>query len=198
MEQTIINTIKEIKKLCDYQDNLEKVDMLEKINEMIDETILEIIKCSKEDDELVQVAAIEALRTIANYDIKTILRNKLSSNSWLVRSYAIEALGDIQDIQAKKLIFDRLENNPHEEEIPRIYYALVKMGSQDYLEKLINLLNHEYYRIRIAAANLLEQLMDEQNSNEIISYIRKRYNQENEHSVKMVLRDIINQSKGGR
>ncbi len=184
------------KNICKSNDNLERVDSVELFTDVITSTVSIIGECLNDEDELVQVSAIEALMEFSGFinKFKLILRKKLSSESWLVRAYAIEALGDMQDTSIKSILHEKI-NDAYEEELPRIYYALVKLGDNEYLNRLFELLNHDYYRVRIATANLLDQLRNNQTNYHIIEQIKKRFDFEQEQSVKFVLNDILNTEK---
>ena len=91
--------------------------------ELIDKTVQSL----KDEDELVQVSSLELLDTMAIALKKTTspIVPLLDSSSWLVRSYAIEYFGDLEESSYKERLEGMLQD-AHEEETSRLYYALIK------------------------------------------------------------------------
>jgi len=181
-------------KLLEYtksDDNLVRVDTIEVLKIFFSAEVQDVLLLSLNDkDELVQVSAIEALVAIKNKDYIPYIKDKLNSKSWLVRAYAAEALGDYLDISSTSLLIEKI-SSAYEEEIPRIYYALIKFGEIKYLSLLYECLNHNNYRIRIATSNLLYYLANSNNIDEIEKKLRSRLNIENEKSVIFAIKGII-------
>ena len=152
--------------LIDFKENIENKLLL-----MLD-------NCN---DELIVTSIIEYFNNncVCREKFIDLMIEKLNSNSWLVRAYIIEFMGDIEYKKLKNSIKKMLPN-VYIEELPRIYYALIRFGEEKYIDKMINLLDHECYRVRIATANLLAKIA-EKNSNfkgKIIEELQKHKNDE--------------------
>lgn len=113
----------------------------------------------------------------------------LKDKSYLVRSYAIEMLGNIKDYDSIKLIKARLKTKNNEEKI-RVYYALYMLGKKGYMRKLYKSLNDTYYIVRIAVVNLLFQLSNHSKSN-VVKHLKKRLKIEDVRSVKIAIKETI-------
>lgn len=174
------------------EDNLQRVDTIEQVRDILDILLKKVIQALDDKDELVQVSSLEVIDDIIvmHVTLSSYLKTMLSSKSWLVRSYSIEALGDLSDISSKSLLENMLII-AHEEELPRLYYALIKMRDRQYLNKLYDLLHHDYYRIRIVTATLLEKLADKENKQIIIKKINNQLKREKEKSVINRLESIL-------
>jgi len=173
-------------------DNLIRVDALELTADLLDSLIKKMADSLKDKDELVQISIIEAINQalLSIIDLKPKIRELLYSSRWLVRAYAAEILGDLKDTSSKNILKGMLENATVEEKI-RIYYALYKMEEETYLGKLFNCLDHEYYRVRMASAALLEKLINTHNKDKIFKQLKSRLLKEEEPIVANRLKDII-------
>lgn len=108
-------------------DNLTRVDTMELMQDTLMELIDKTVQSLKDEDELVQVSSLELLDTMAIALKKTTspIVPLLDSSSWLVRSYAIEYFGDLEESSYKERLEGMLQD-AHEEETSRLYYALIK------------------------------------------------------------------------
>jgi HEAT repeat protein len=140
-----LDAVDAIESLIDFQDKAKKV-------------LIELLK--KFNDELVVSSIIDYFSGKCYCDdtlIESVI-GKLESKSWLIRAYAIEFLGDIKYKKIKNDI-EGMISSADIEEIPRIYYTLVRFGDEKYMNKLIEMLDNDYYRVRIATAYLLESFL---------------------------------------
>lgn len=191
LEQEVKNILSKLLECIKSDDNLVRADSIEILKQFFTTEIQDALLLSLNDkDELVQVTAIEALVVIKNKDYIPNIRCKLNSKSWLVRAYAAEALGDFLDIDSKSHLIKKLKS-AYEEELPRIYYALIKFGEMEYLTLLYECLNDENYRVRIATSNLLYYLVDKENINFIIKKLNSRLLIEKERSVISTIKDTL-------
>lgn len=178
------------------EDNLQRADTVEQVEDLLNNILEKILKLSNDRDELVQVSSLEVMDNIILFCNKLpfYLKTLLNSKSWLVRAYAIEALGDLNDVSSKKILQNML-SMADEEELSRLYYALIKMGDKEYFNQLYDLLNSDFYRVKIATATLLEKLISDNTRQEITEKIKNRLAIEKEKSVIDRLTSILSDNE---
>jgi HEAT repeat protein len=195
LEAETENLLKRLKGCLKSEETLERIDALEILGQFFQEENQSIfLDALDENDELIQIVALETLTNMDNKKFLPEIKRKLNSDSWLIRAYAIEAIGKYYDIESK----DTLENmisNADEEEKPRLYYSLIKLDEKSYYKNLYAALNHSFYRVRIATSNLLYDLCDELNKREILKSLEDRLSIETEKSVLDTLQGIIQDIK---
>ena len=189
------NLLNKLKDCLKSEETLDRVDALEILGQFFQEDIQNIfLEALDDNDELIQIVALETLTNMDNKKFLPEIKRKLNSDSWLIRAYAIEAIGRYYDIESK----DTLQNmisNADEEEKPRLYYSLIKLDEKSYYKNLYEALNHSFYRVRIATSNLLYDLCDESNKNEILKNLEDRLSIETEKSVIETFQNIIKDIK---
>ena len=179
LEKGELDTVDTIEILIDFKENIENKFLL-----MLD-------NCN---DELIVTSIIEYFNNncVCREKFIDLMIEKLNSNSWLVRAYIVEFMGDIEYKKLKNSIKKMLPN-VYIEELPRIYYALIRFGEEEYIDKMINLLDHECYRVRIATANLLAKIA-EKNSKFKVKIIKELLKHKNDktRSVRETIINILN------
>ena len=178
------------------KDNLQRVDAVEIIGELLQDLMEQTTQLLYDKDELVQTSSLEAIDNIILFcnSLPSLMKTLLDSKSWLVRAYAIEVLGDIGDTSIKHTLQNMIDA-ADDEELIRLYYALAKLGDAKYLNKLYDFLHHDYYRVRIATATLLEKLISNNTKEEIIENITKQLKIEKEKSVIDRLNSILKENR---
>lgn len=180
-------------KLANDKDSLIRAEAIEILADFYDGDIdRQILKALNDKNNLVKINALDAIKLPNN---TSVVLEKISlflkSCNWLIKAYAIEALGRNHALQYKKDIENILKKTQNDELKVRIYYALIEFGEMQYLDKLLKLLNNDFYRVRIATSNILYYLADKNNVIDILGHLNKRLNIELEHSVKETLKETI-------
>ncbi|EFK94950.1 conserved hypothetical protein [sediment metagenome] len=180
-------------KLANDKDSLIRAEAIEILADFYDGDIdRQILKALNDKNNLVKINALDAIKLPNN---TSVVLEKISlflkSRNWLIKAYAIEALGRNHALQYKKDIENILKKTQNDELKVRIYYALIEFGEMQYLDKLLKLLNNDFYRVRIATSNILYYLVDKNNVIGILEHLNKRFDIELEHSVKETLRGTI-------
>jgi HEAT repeat protein len=156
-------------------------------------------KAIHDRNELVRVTAIEIagdhrLKSMQD-EIAGCLR---SDRSWLVRSAAAVALGDMSAVEARKILEDRIGLAGEEERVG-FYYALVKLGVRRFLVPLLQGLGHDFYRIRCATANLLPGTVDKRNKRLLMRRLTEAMDRETtvaaRSSLERALKELSNGSE---
>lgn len=120
-----------------------------------------IVEFLEDPDPIVRVDAIEALAEAKDSHVLLHLTvSALTDRSWLVRGWAAAALGESGEeilmpildkiVRTDRSAFVRLNG----------WYALVWLGENTAYSQLLQFLNHPHYRIRLAACNLILNLID--------------------------------------
>lgn len=180
-------------KLANDKDSLIRAEAIEILADFYDGDIdRQILKALNDKNNLVKINALDAIRLPNN---TSVVLEKISlflkSRNWLIKAYTIEALGRNHALQYKKDIENILKKTQNDELKVRIYYALIEFGEMQYLDKLLKLLNNDFYRVRIATSNILYYLVDKNNVIGILEHLNKRFDIELEHSVKETLKGTI-------
>jgi len=117
-------------------------------------------KAIHDRNELVRVTAMEIAARHRLTELQAeVCRAFTNDKSWLARAAAAIALGDMEVLEAKDALEASIDE-ANEEERVRIYYALTKLGNDEYLSPFLEGLFHEHYRVRCATANLLPTLVN--------------------------------------
>lgn len=137
-----------------------------------DRVVKQLIVALADPDELVRIAALEAL--VLQFEIafpKDIVMEMLNDGDTLVRSAAAVALADMNAVDAIPSLRQKLSGKLDDEECLRYYFALTKLGISEYLPLFLEGFFHDYYRIRCATANLLPALANKYNKSFFISLL---------------------------
>ncbi len=117
-----------------------------------------IIKRLFDDDELVRVAAAEALAEFGDAAVLSGLYKALKDKSPLVRSFVAEAIGSIGDKRSIANLEKCLRRETDERAKLGFYVGLSNLDSRNVLQNLIDLYQSEDYRVRSAIINSLDQI----------------------------------------
>ena len=124
-----------------------------------------LIDLLNDTNEVVRVNACDSL-CIAKSDLAIEkLKNKAVDDTELVRSYAVLSLADIADNNEgkKEAIGDFLKkaypNEKSEHVLISYFYAFYLFGNEEYYDKLLLMLNNNFYQIRCGVLNLLRELI---------------------------------------
>ena len=173
LSEEIIDRIQTLIKYCSNDDSevrFRAVEALGLIN--LPEVKNQVVRSLIDQDELVRVAALEILGDWKVFDALNNIIELLDDEDELVRSEAVIAIGNIGDKDKIHVLQQQLPKSKEEEKI-RIYYALTKLGEYKYFKLFLEGLDHEFYRIRCATANLILDLITSENSATIIDVLSK-------------------------
>ena len=184
--------------LANDKDSLIRVEAIAVLADFYDGDIdRQILKALEDKNSLVKIEALEAIKLPINKDaVLEKISFFLKSRNWLIKAYAIEALGRNNALQYKKEIKHILKTTKNDEIKVRAYYALIKLGEVAYLNKLFELLDNDCFMVRKVTSNTLYYLADENNTTTILEHLNKRLDKEAEYVVqetlKGTIKDIIN------
>lgn len=127
--------------------------------------------------DLVRCTAAEQIGYIRNPSSLPYLLAALADASWLVRGWAASAIGDIEVMQyrtlnIKHILEGMLRYENHAFVILNVSYALYRFGEERYLPRIVAFLSHRSYRVRCAAANILSEVIGDDNKQVICSALR--------------------------
>lgn len=118
----------------------------------------------------------------------------------LVRGYAVLSIADIQlnlqtDLSLTIEYLKTLEQNEKSQWVKTaVYRSIFILGDLSYGEKLVGMINNRYYKNRLFALNLIQQLFENNQSNNlpnIVNVINNRLAVEKAYSVKLKLRELL-------
>jgi HEAT repeat protein len=176
-----------------------RIEALEALNHGLSEVDLEsVLRMAIHDQsELVRVTAIEIADDRALKSMLPEITARLESDkSWLVRSAAAIAMGDMSAGEARKTLEARVSLAGEEERVG-FYYALVKLGVRKYLPSFLQGLSHHFYRVRCATANLIPKLIDKRNKPLFVQRVREALEQEETVAVRSSLENTIKHLSNG-
>ena len=121
----------------------------------------EMVEFLEDPDPIIRADAIEALMGVKDpYVLLRLIVLALTDPSWLVRGWATAALGESGEemlspilgkiVRSDRSAFVRLNG----------WYALVWLGKDTAYNHVLQFLEHPYYRIRVAACNLILNLIE--------------------------------------
>ncbi|KAF0092089.1 MAG: hypothetical protein FD141_273 [Fusobacteria bacterium] len=123
-----------------------------------------LLSLINDPDSLVRVSAIDSLYFSVSSDTIERLKKSTKEKSILVRGYAATTIGDIQNNigvnseQTLSFLYTLFKKEKSEWVKLSIAHSLFLLGDSSYLDYLIEGINSRYYRNRIAAITILEQL----------------------------------------
>lgn len=117
-------------------------------------------------DDVVRCTAAEQIGYQGKVSALPVLVAGLADRSWLVRGWAAAAIGDLgvtcyRTLDIQRIVEEALRLEAHPFVKLNLCYALYRFGQTRYLEDILSLLSHRYYRIRCAAANTLKHIVEE-------------------------------------
>ena len=111
----------------------------------------------------------------------------------ICRSWAATAIGEIGVKSSITLLEERLLK-AGELELGSIYFALIRLGKDEYFGRLVARLDHENTRVVISSANDLRELVNDENRTEIRSkleaVVKQKKDQEQIDSINKVINSI--------
>jgi HEAT repeat protein len=149
-----------------------RMDALEALGDSQFNLEPQVRKAIADRDELVRTTGAEIAgerRLTALTD--DLVRRLKSDRSALVRSAAAVALGEMQAVETRNILKARISVSDDEERVG-LYYALVRLGVRRYFKLFLNGLRHDFYRIRCATANLLPDLINENNRSMALRFLK--------------------------
>lgn len=117
-----------------------------------------LLKCLKDCDELVRIAAVESLVLIEDRKSLPALRKSLEDRSPLVRFYIASAIGRLGGRKDIAKLENGLRNERSQIAKVGFYEALCLLGQKKFLEPLLSLLKSKNYKVRCATANVLSDI----------------------------------------
>jgi hypothetical protein len=176
-----------------------RIEALEALSDCASEVDLESLtrKGIRDRNELVRVTAIEIA---GGHGLKSmqaeIIRCLKSDRSWLVRSKAAVALGEMHALEARKILEDGLRRAGEEERLG-FYYALVKLGARKYLDALLQALTHDFYRVRCATANLIPGVANKRNKRMLLRLLTEALEREETVAARSSLESALKELRNG-
>lgn len=146
-------------------------------------------------DELVRLECLEALSTQDVTNSLCDIRRCLSDESWLVRGNTAFFLSETNYTQAKNDIRSNLDNCENIEEKVRYFAALYNLGDVSNYQKVLDVLDDEFYRARIAAVRLLLNISSEVESSKLIGKFEEILESEDSVAVQSCLKEAIEELK---
>ncbi|GIV06407.1 MAG: hypothetical protein KatS3mg016_1982 [Fimbriimonadales bacterium] len=156
-----------------------------------------IVEFLEDPDPTVRVDAIEALEDARNPNVLLRLTvSALADHSWLVRGWATAALGESGEAALKPLLWKIVRTDRSAFVRLNGWYALVWLGDEEAYNQMLRFLKHPYYRLRIAACNLILRLydsgrLDPQKITETLDIIGRLIEDENIISVNDVMNKCL-------
>lgn len=122
----------------------------------------------KDSNDLVRLTAVEALGNLRDIRGEENLIDALSDQNEIVRRNAAEGLGKLGDASAIPILQAFLQNETSSAAKVGFYVGLYLLGAEFRLKSLLNLLKDPSYQVRCSVANIVLDLVDEENKKLII------------------------------
>ncbi|EAH4443695.1 HEAT repeat domain-containing protein [Listeria innocua] len=122
-----------------------------------------------DDDDLVQMCAIEILGNLAKIESLPFLEKVLKANDPHVRCFAAESIGFIDTDEAKVILEKRLDKETDSFAKVGIYSSLYFLGEEEMLSNIIVLLEDSYHLTIIRSLRVLEDCINQANKEMIKS-----------------------------
>jgi HEAT repeat protein len=143
-------------------------------------------------DDLVRLNAAEALgQAGTSKSTSALLRVARGDRDPLVRAYAVESLGRLRASAVKGALRRRLESEASSTVRLRLVDALYRLGDRRRWRELIDFLDDDDYRVRAAAAAMLEDRMSPSRRAVIRKALQDRLTIENTEAVRGRLEAIL-------
>ncbi len=154
------------------------------------ETESMVYKSLEDPDELVRATGLETLGYWKEKKAEDIIFVSLTDKSPLVRSAAAISLGQIGSKKYFNKIIKMIETADSEDRIGLFYYLCI-IGRNEYLSLFLNGLFDSFYRTRCATANLLIDLVDQNNINFLLNFLNLVNKEEKMESVRSSIKSAI-------
>ncbi|MCD2249198.1 HEAT repeat domain-containing protein [Listeria marthii] len=126
-----------------------------------------------DDNDLVQMCAIEILGNLAKIESLPYLEKALKANDPNVRCFASESIGFVGTDEAKILLEKQLDKETDSFAKVGIYSSLYFLGEEEMLSNIIALLDDSYHLTVIRSLSVLEDCIDQANKEIILLSIEK-------------------------
>ncbi|MBC1818551.1 HEAT repeat domain-containing protein [Listeria welshimeri] len=124
-----------------------------------------------DDDDLVQMCALEILGNLAKVESLPYLKKALGDNDPNIRCFAAESIGFVGTAEAKAILQEQLNKETDSFAKVGIYYALYFLGQDEMLLSLLDLLEDNNHLTVIRSLDILENCVDQVNKENIIVHI---------------------------
>ncbi|MBC2126674.1 HEAT repeat domain-containing protein [Listeria marthii] len=121
-----------------------------------------------DDNDLVQMCAIEILGNLAKIESLPYLEKALKANDPSVRCFAAESIGFVGTDEAKALLEKQLDKETDSFAKVGMYSSLYFLGEEAMLSNIIALLDDSYHLTVIRSLSVLEDCIDQANKEIII------------------------------
>lgn len=145
----------------------------------------------KDNSELVRISAIEVLSEMRDTKAKKHLIEALSDADDIVRREAAEGLGKLGDSSLIPILQEFLQKEVSSAAKVGFYFGLYLLGARFQLKSLLNLLEDPCYQVRIAVANSLGDLFDEENEKQIKKSLNTALTKETTLAARSALKSVI-------
>jgi HEAT repeat protein len=143
-------------------------------------------------DELVRVAAAEAVSRKRIRNAASLLGSALNDRSPLVRRYVAIAMGTLRLKQCEALMLRRLEKEESDSAKVGLFEGLWMMGQRTLLPGAMRLLDSDDYHVRCAMASALSSTFaTADNRLQIVRALRSRLRDENTIAGKQAMRNAL-------
>jgi HEAT repeat protein len=156
------------------------------------ETEKTVYKCLEDQDELVRTTSLEILGYWGEKKNEDKIFAFLTDRSPLVRSAAAISLGQIGSQKYSDEIIEMLKTAESEDKVG-LYYYLCRVGRHEYFTSFFNGLLDSFYRVRCATANLLIDLVDENNFDFVLNFLKLLYEKEETEAAKSSIKNAISE-----
>lgn len=146
--------------------------------------------------DLARCTAAEQIGYIGKASSLPFLLAALADTSWLVRGWAASAIGEIgvaqyRTLNTKHILEEVLRCESHAFVLLNVSCALHQLGEKQYFPRIVSFLSHRSYRVRCAAANVLSEVIDNDNKRLICAALRDALAKEKTLAVQEALRKVL-------
>jgi HEAT repeat protein len=154
-DRNLVGILPDVIPLLEDRDSEVRALAIESITKLAksDLPVKSIARCLFDKDELVRIAAAEALAEFGNAAALIDLYTALQDKAPLVRAYVAEAIGAIGAKESVSVLEKHLSDENDDRAKVGFYIGLHKLGQNNRLADLIDFLRNEDYRIRSAVTN---------------------------------------------
>lgn len=198
-EKQFKNMLPSLLGVIDNSDSLTRFYAIEGIRKLSPkkEVALALLNCLLYKDELVRVAAAQALGELRNKNVFAELENSLSDSSPLVRAYTAEALGKIGGKKGLQILKKYVDKESEDRARAGFYLALYSLGESVYLNRLTKLIESDDLLTRCAVANASQSFnLGKLDRARIISLLKKQLDKEVTVFVRDCFQEALQTLKG--
>ncbi len=164
-----------------------------------------LLTCLNDKNELVRTEAVDALSIFQSKFVYDHLRIKASEDPcYLVRAYAISSLTDVAK-SMNHLILETIAFIIERSFVERriliklnCYRSLYILGNKEYLNEMLAIIHSKNYRNRCAVANILADVINNENSEKILEFVKARLEMEDTIAVKSTINEFLEYCKRER